>query len=156
LATQNRPVKLAYVMQALNLKYDDYDDSTAPWDKRAGWDHRLSLKMEKRDTPGTYVILAVNLSMVEPYAPHLSASRKPAKPLTQNIEVVLRPPSCMSGETAGKQLGVDVKKEFHPGFADVLPATFNVILSETDQAEGKVMIGVECLNVVAIHLAFTE
>jgi hypothetical protein len=152
LATRNRPIELADVSQALDLKSDDYEDTPAT----NAWEHGLLLKKDRRDMPGQNMVRVVNLSKVEGYSPYLPASKKPAKPITQVVQIVLQPPFCVDGEVMAKKVRVEAKREFHPGFADVTPATFTVISHESDHAEGKILTGVGCTGFVTVRLAFEE
>jgi hypothetical protein len=153
LATRNRPIELADVSQALDLKSDDYEDSPPVTN---AWGHGLLLKKDRRDMPGQDMVRVVNLSKVKGHGPYFPASKKPAKPITQVVEIVLQAPFCVDGEVVAKQVGVESKREFHPGFADVTPATFTVISHENDHAEGKILTDVGCTGFVTVQLAFEE
>jgi hypothetical protein len=120
------------------------------------WEHGLLLKKDKRDVAGRDMVRVVNISKTRGYSPYLPASKKPVKPMIQTVEIVLQPPFCVDGEVMAKQVGVESRREFHPGYADVTPATFTVISHESDHAEGKILTGVGCTGFVTFRLAFEE
>jgi len=153
LTTKPRPIAREDILSAFGLRLSDYSEGFN--NERSvqlnGWQYHISLPRGiQAIEDGHHPIVSVVLTKV------IEEHRPPIAKKYQVLRLVLQPDACISADNISRRVGVESKRVYFPGFADVRGGWFNKVTWHTDAMVGTVSLGDGCLMYVEVRKEFPE